>query len=769
LLHNECVANYDLHSLGWHSFQQLCLTISREVFGQTVQTFLNSRDGGRDGAFSGKWTAKNGEDLSGRFVIQCKFTSKADRALKLSDVTDEVEKARRLVEQKRCDCYLLLTNFNVSGIQEEKIEDAFLAAGVKQFRSFGAEWINQQISERKRLRMLVPRLYGLGDLSQILDGRAYSQARALLDSMREDLSKVVLTGVYDRAVRALEAHGFVLLLGEPASGKTTVAAMLAMAAIDRWRVSTLKLETSEQMIERWNPEDPYQFFWIDDAFGVTQFELPLVLDWNRVFPKVKAMINAGARVVLTSRDYIYKRAKQSLKESAFPLMGESQVVIDVRDITAEERRQILYNHIKLGTQPRTFRSAIKPYLDHVASHPRFAPETARRFGNPIFTRGLVISRTSVTDFVGRQEQLLQEVIEGLDKHSQAALALIFMRDGALESPIDLRSSEGSALTRLGTDLGETIAALNAMKDSLTVQVREDGRAIWRFKHPTVGDAYASILLKNSELMDIYLEGTPTEELLATVTCGDVGLEGAVVVPTALYASVAEKVSAFAAGTDPLSGQPRQRKRDLDRFLANRCDRAFLELYLQHHPQILARVSNPGLLLSAVSEVGLARRLFELGLFPEEHRKRFVQTVTQYTADGDDGYVFESREIRKMFTRHEMKDLRLRVRTELVPSLKNARRNWEDNLPSDEDPESYIQPFSDRLLALEREFPSDDDVTATVEREKVLVQRWIENTLQDLAERGDRPYDEPDYDPGDYSHSEGKVDAAGRSIFDDIDL
>jgi hypothetical protein len=88
------------------------------------------------------------------------------------------------------------------------------------------------------------------------------------------------------------------------------------------------------------------------------------------------MFNAGARVVLTSRDYIYNRAKRSLKESAFPLMRESQVVIDVKEITPEERRQILYNHIKLGAQPRVFRTAIKPYLERVASHPRFIPETS---------------------------------------------------------------------------------------------------------------------------------------------------------------------------------------------------------------------------------------------------------------------------------------------------------------------------------------------------------------------------------------------------------
>src|SRR5687768_18016571 len=45
------------------------------------------------------------------------------------------------------------------------------------FRSFGSTWISEQIRESKRLRMLLPRVYGLGDLSQILDERAYLQAR----------------------------------------------------------------------------------------------------------------------------------------------------------------------------------------------------------------------------------------------------------------------------------------------------------------------------------------------------------------------------------------------------------------------------------------------------------------------------------------------------------------------------------------------------------------------------------------------------------------
>ena len=51
---------FDLHNLGWNSFQQLCLTITREILGQTVESFLDSRDGGRDGAFTGTWSLRDG-------------------------------------------------------------------------------------------------------------------------------------------------------------------------------------------------------------------------------------------------------------------------------------------------------------------------------------------------------------------------------------------------------------------------------------------------------------------------------------------------------------------------------------------------------------------------------------------------------------------------------------------------------------------------------------------------------------------------------------
>ena len=67
--------SYELNTLGWKAFQDLCLTIASDVFGQSVQAFSPVKDGGRDGAFHGTWKENSDINISGASVIQCKYTS----------------------------------------------------------------------------------------------------------------------------------------------------------------------------------------------------------------------------------------------------------------------------------------------------------------------------------------------------------------------------------------------------------------------------------------------------------------------------------------------------------------------------------------------------------------------------------------------------------------------------------------------------------------------------------------------------------------------
>ncbi|MFD8970670.1 restriction endonuclease [Streptomyces sp. NPDC059568] len=126
---------FALHTLGWRAFQDLCAAVLREVWGQSVQAFADSNDGGRDGAFYGTWQPPDEpgcvrELLPGPFVLQCKHTKKADATLAPSELKDEFAKVRALVGRGVCATYVLLTNARVSGQSEEEIRRRLRACGV---------------------------------------------------------------------------------------------------------------------------------------------------------------------------------------------------------------------------------------------------------------------------------------------------------------------------------------------------------------------------------------------------------------------------------------------------------------------------------------------------------------------------------------------------------------------------------------------------------------------------------------------------------------
>jgi energy-coupling factor transporter ATP-binding protein EcfA2 len=753
---------YELHSLGWYGFQELCNSIAREILGQTSMTFLDSSDGGRDGCFSGKWKNIDGQIYDGEFVIQCKFRTKGNGNLKFSDVSDEIDKAHALAEKGLCDIYILMTNAGVSAPMAGKIQTNLKAVGVKHVLVFGSTWINSQIKENSKLRRMVPRVYGLGDLTQILDARVYSQGAALLDYLKEDLAKVVITSTFNKAAEAIEKHSFVLLIGEPAAGKTTIASLLAMGALDQWKAVTLKLDKPEQVIKHWNPDDPGQFFWIDDAFGVTQYESALSNSWNHVMPQIKAMLNKGAKIVMTSRDYIYNAARKDLKGGVFPLLNESQVVIDVHNLTTNEKRQMLYNHIKMGKQSLAFRTEIKDYLEYIANLKRFIPETARRIADPFFTKNLYMSEYWIKEFVDKQESFLLDVITGLDTDSLAALGLIYMNNDKLKSPLNLKQIEQDALSRLGSSLNGCITALEAMNGNMVQRVSIDDEFIWKFRHPTISDAYASYIAATSELLEIYIHGSDVDKLLEQVTCGDVNLTKAVVLPKSLFSLILEKLKYYnrtSRHKTEFTAVWYAKKNLLD-FLSRRCSENFLKLYVKKNPGILDQVTQLDLLSYSTPELDLAVALFRSQLFTENHRKTIVEKITESAITGDNLKVLDSEDIQEFFKESELSGLREKIKNELIPAISNLKDSWKARYHGYQDAEYHMMSLKDNLEIIENEFPEFPEIENKIKIELEAIDSWVvENTDidEDITERESLGYLDND--------DEEKE----RSIFDDIDV
>jgi len=749
---------YELHSLGWKAFQNLCVTIIADVMGQVVESFFDSKDGGRDGAFHGTWKPEKGESFQGSFTVQCKFTAKPSKFLQLSDLKDELIKASPLASRGLADNYILFTNLGITGATEVKIRQKFLSVpGIKQFGLFGRERISQIIRESPRLRMLVPRVYGLGDLSQILDQRAYDQAQEILSALGDDLSKFVITDAYRKSAKAMADHGFVILLGEPACGKSTIAAALSLGALDEWGCSTIKVRDADEFVTHSNPHEPKQFFWVDDAFGTTQLDWGNASAWNRVFPHLQAAIHRGARIVFTSRDYIYNLARHQLKVSSFPLIDESQVVIRVNELSKKEKEQILYNHIRMGSQPQEFKTRIKPILYEVSDHQLFSPEIARRLGNPIFTKKLVLSKVGLDDFVGRPLELLCDVIRTLDAECWSAIALVFMHGGSLQSPVEMTNEDQQAVKQLGGSDGGVRNALNSLNGSLLIKTFQNGSYVWRYKHPTIRDAFATLIAEDTELMNIYLIGTPIEKILEEVTCGDVGIQGVkVIVPNVHFETIIGRIKKLY-----LAKQDSRRKTHW--FLAHRCNQEFLSLYLTHFPELIPSLRVVSYLDSG-SDVDVIASLNKFSLFPEENRIEVVAKISEIAIKTPDSGFLKER-FRPIFKEGELESVLEHVRTTLLPNLEDLIENWRSDYlryNSEIDPEVYFDELVSALKDYRDEFMEYGESIDQIDSALAQIDQVIEDIISDRPEP-------PEYDDDYRMSSTSNLSEITRSIFDDVDL
>lgn len=288
----------------------------------------------------------------------------------------------------------------------------------------------------------------------------------------------------------------------------------------------------------------------------------------------------------------------------------------------------------------------------------------------------------------------------------------------------------------------------------------DDQTVWRFKHPTVGDAYASTLASSPDLLEIFLSGSSTENLLSQVTCGRIGIEKAVIVPKSVFPAMMERLRDFSA-SNKFKGEWMSSwgaRRALYRFLANRCSRDFLAVYLEQSPDVLQRVAEPGLSLSFVPEVDLAVRLYEFGLLPEEVRKTFVETVSTYAIEGEDLYALDDPGIRSVFQVSEFDELLETVKTVLLPKLRDVRLNAQSSHSSSDSPDEHMQGILESFGTLKKRFGEDEQLVKIIDREIDLVNEWISETEPPEPKVGPRVL-------GAVEHSTMKHGT--RSIFDDI--
>ena len=686
--------------------------------------------------------------------------------LKVGDLTPELKHVEELVAAGQAHTYIFMTSMSVDAPVALQLRAKLRALGVSKAHVLGKQYLVRAIRSSARLRALVPQVYGLGDLSAILDQRLLQQTRALLDHWIPKLKVYVPTAAHRKAVNALKEHGVVLLLGNPSTGKSAIGAILSTIASEDLRHTVLNLTSPRDFDAGWNPHDPGRFFWIDDAFGSNVVREEYVQDWASTFRKVQAAISHGNRFLLTSRRHIYEAARGRLGQRNLPMFIDGRAIVDVGDLSPSEKGQILYNHINFGSQTQSWKRSVKSHLDEVAAILEFLPGIAERLGDPSFTKSLAVTKSELLRFMREPKEHLIDTINALDDPLRAALILVYVHQGAMpHNTID--ASALSVVSELTSVPAPRIRdSLAELKGSFLRTAVVNGAELWSFAHPTIADALTSILRERPHFIAALLRGASIEAILGSFVCeGMRSIQAAPTIPATLDDVLVARLSRIPDETST--------NWTMFRFLADRASDKVFERVVMADDEILRRESWDSYRVSQDPKILAHARARLLGRLDEYDQDRTAERLKEAVLRDFDLSFFENDDILSLIPPQQVIVLGIKLRSEALVEAPSRMVNIAEEADLNEDPESHFENYS-RGLDILGEFEELDVSTQTLIDE---ARRVMARAIEDITQRKEAE-DKPDH-AAEWSYMspvarEQEVKAvaivapARRSIFDDVD-
>ncbi|KKM05166.1 hypothetical protein LCGC14_1756870, partial [marine sediment metagenome] len=686
-----------LHTIGWRAFQDLSSQVCEVVLGRPVEVFREAQDGGQDAVF----LIPAGTDVPPIGTVQCKHTSDAMKALKLSDLTAEINHIEELVKAGQADTYVFMTNMSVDAPVAAAMRARLRALGVRKPHILGRQYIVRVIRSSARLRALVPQVYGLGDLTSIVDERLSEQSRALLDSWIPKLRTYVPTQAHRAAVNAISEHGVVLLLGNPSSGKSAIGAIVSTIASENPDNTVLALTSPRDFEAGWNPNDPGRFFWIDDAFGSNVLRDDYVQDWTSAFSKLRAAIKHGNRFLLTSRKHIYEAARRRLGQRNLAQFADGSAVVDVGELTFEEKAQILYNHVNFGEQSQSWRSSVKPHLDAVAAVRDFLPGIAERLGDPNFTKSLAPRESSLVRFMKEPTEHLIDTVNALDDQLQAALILVYVH----QAGFDPNNHDASAAQAVAELTGYTLTKIQDCFAELKGSFLKLSGSEWTFAHPTISDALTEILRQKPHMMAALIRGATIDTILSSFTCeGSPLIRDALVIPTSLDDAL---VARLGRTPDEL-----HRNWMLFHFLSYRSSEAVFVKVVEQFPNLLRRSCWHSDLASNDPQIATYARVHRLSVLPDDLRLEVVDKLESAVLNSLDISFFEEPQMLALIPPLRLIGVGLALRTNVLPSLEERIDEITVDADLDEEPDSHFKKLLGVLDCIE-EIGVDTDAAVLI--------------------------------------------------------
>lgn len=369
---------FTFENLSDYEFEDLCRDVLSVRLNMKMYVFPCGRDGGIDLC----------DDIEkSKVVAQIKHYS--DYKNLLSALKGEKEKVKKLAPER----YIVCTSLPLSRTRRQEIFALFAPYMQTADDVIDGIEIDAFLAEKSHMD-IVNRHYKLWLTSSVVLGLmqnrdVFLDCEELLERIKGKMSLYVCTQSFYEAKKVLEKFGVVLLIGAPGIGKSTISEMLILDCVREEYAIRYSSENDIAALKRVISVDPQkkEVIILDDFLG--QHYLKIDTNVPRAVQTLVSFVkrNPAKRLILNSRITILNEAKQ--QSEMFERMLDDNVaskyLIDTSSMTAYERAEILYNHLRCYKVPLAYLQSIRKkqaymsIIEHKNYNPRIIEYAARRY------------------------------------------------------------------------------------------------------------------------------------------------------------------------------------------------------------------------------------------------------------------------------------------------------------------------------------------------------------------------------------------------------
>ena len=506
---------YNYAALDSFEFELLARDVVEERSGVKLSCYTAGRDGGIDAS---DYFYHKG--LRCKIVVQAKrWTGRADKNRWLKTVDALADQLKRDGNVPSVALYIVTSQGLSFELQREIIDtveskgfsNCIVLDDIKLDHFLDAP--EHRTILRRHFKLWVA---GVNILQSMLNRSVDIDTAVFLRFIEDHRDLYVQTSVFDKAIDLLRHNSVLLVTGNPGTGKSVLAQMIALhlcaanykvVSSSCNRLSSLKSVSSVD-------EDPYELFILDDFLG--QRNLDAEMDQMRELVTFLRFTSSSKhrRVVLNSRISIFNEARR--RDDSFRQfvdgISSSIVILDTSSMTLTDKGRIFVSNLAFGKVPDAYVSSLRERSGFIfdramkcvrlCNHHNYNPRILEYCCRPDFWGQLDPSRfyEAILDKLDHPGDVWRNEFE--DRLGKAERMLSFLLFSLSDGPIPLDSLKLAFDARMApeTGLDSTIdsfsRAINRLQRSIVTTTIVDGQIYVSIANPSINDYCASCLSDN---------------------------------------------------------------------------------------------------------------------------------------------------------------------------------------------------------------------------------------------------------------------------------